>query len=176
MRKILTRGGVLRVTIMRYKEKKLLISVFMKVRASARGRSVFERFYKNDKATGLTRPSGWGFYFQNNNLAHNQDIWAEAITERTTSLLYPRRIPSERHSPITDGNTITVYHRRNDMEEKERPESGDEAGRSNSLKATERDRRKSRSITELLPTTRPTKPRRARPKPPLLPGTLSAPR
>jgi signal transduction histidine kinase len=75
-------GGVLRVTIMRYKEKKLLISVFNEGQGIPPEDVpfVFERFYKSDKSRGLDKAGvGLGLFISKTIiLAHNQDIWVRS--------------------------------------------------------------------------------------------------
>ncbi len=75
-------GGVLRITIMRYKEKKLLISVFNEGQGIPPEDVpfVFERFYKSDKSRGLDKTGiGLGLFIAKTIIqAHNQDIWVKS--------------------------------------------------------------------------------------------------
>ncbi len=74
--------AVLRVTIMRYKEKKLLVSVYNEGQGIPPEDVpfVFERFYKSDKSRGLDKTGvGLGLFIAKTIiLAHHQDIWVKS--------------------------------------------------------------------------------------------------
>ena len=80
--KFASEGGVLRITIMRHKDKKLLISVFNEGQGIPPEDLpfVFERFYKSDKSRGLDKSGvGLGLYIAKTIIrAHNQDIWVKS--------------------------------------------------------------------------------------------------
>ena len=74
--------AVLRVTIMRYKDKKLLVSVFNEGQGIPPEDVpfVFERFYKSDKSRGLDKTGvGLGLFIAKTIIiAHHQDIWVKS--------------------------------------------------------------------------------------------------
>jgi signal transduction histidine kinase len=80
--KFSSEGGVLRITIMRYKDKKLLVSVFNEGQGIPPEDVpfVFERFYKSDKSRGLDKTGvGLGLFIAKTIiLAHHQDIWVKS--------------------------------------------------------------------------------------------------
>ncbi len=74
--------GVLRVTVMRYKDKKLLVSVYNEGQGIPPEDIpfVFERFYKSDKSRGLDKSGvGLGLFISKTIIAaHHQDIWVKS--------------------------------------------------------------------------------------------------
>ncbi len=79
-------GGLLRLTIKRTKNKKVLISVYNDGNgiAPADLPYVFERFYKSDKSRGLNKTGvGLGLYISKTIIdAHGEKIWVESEFEK----------------------------------------------------------------------------------------------
>ncbi len=75
-------GGLLRLTVVRYKEKKILVSVFNEGQGIPPEDVpyVFERFYKSDKSRGLDKTGvGLGMFIAKTIInAHHQDIWVKS--------------------------------------------------------------------------------------------------
>lgn len=75
-------GGLLRLSLIRYKEKKILVSVYNEGQGipSEDIPYIFERFYKSDKSRGLDKSGvGLGMFISKTIIkAHNQDIWVKS--------------------------------------------------------------------------------------------------
>ena len=80
--KFSTEGGLLRISINRTKNKKLMVSVYNEGAGIPREDIpyVFERFYKSDKSRGLNKTGvGLGLYISKTIIdAHNEKIWVES--------------------------------------------------------------------------------------------------
>lgn len=79
-------GGLLKLSITRIKNKKILVSVFNEGQgiSSADLPYVFERFYKSDKSRGLNKSGvGLGLYISKTIIdAHGEKIWVESEFEK----------------------------------------------------------------------------------------------
>ncbi len=84
--KFSTEGGVLRVSVKRFKSKKLLVSVFNMGQGISEEDLpyVFERFYKSDKSRGLNKNgAGLGLFISKTIIdAHGENIWVESEYEK----------------------------------------------------------------------------------------------
>lgn len=80
--KFASEGGVLRITIMRHRDRRLLISIYNEGQGIPPEDVpfVFERFYKSDKSRGLDKSGvGLGLFIAKTIIkAHNQDIWVRS--------------------------------------------------------------------------------------------------
>lgn len=75
-------GGLLRLTLIRYKEKRILVSVYNEGQGIPPDDIpfVFERFYKSDKSRGLDKSGvGLGLFIAKTIItAHRQEIWVRS--------------------------------------------------------------------------------------------------
>jgi len=75
-------GGVLRITLIHYKEKKILVSVYNEGQGIPPEDLpfVFERFYKSDKSRGLDKSGvGLGLFISKTIInAHHQEMWVKS--------------------------------------------------------------------------------------------------
>ena len=75
-------GGLLRLSLARYKEKKILVSVYNEGQGIPAEDIpyIFERFYKSDKSRGLDKSGvGLGMFISKTIIkAHNQEIWVKS--------------------------------------------------------------------------------------------------
>ncbi len=75
-------GGLLRLSLVRYKDKKILVSVYNEGQGIPAEDIpyIFERFYKSDKSRGLDKSGvGLGMFISKTIIkAHSQDIWVKS--------------------------------------------------------------------------------------------------
>ncbi len=85
-------GGLLKLSIKRIKNKKILISVFNEGQGISPSDLpyVFERFYKSDKSRGLNKSGvGLGLYISKTIIdAHGEKIWAESEFEQNCNFSF----------------------------------------------------------------------------------------
>ena len=75
-------GGLLRLSLVKYKEKRILVSVYNEGQGIPAEDIpyIFERFYKSDKSRGLDKSGvGLGMFISKTIIkAHNQEIWVKS--------------------------------------------------------------------------------------------------
>lgn len=102
--KFASEGGVLRITIMRHKDKKLMISIYNEGQGIPPDDLpfVFERFYKGDKSRGLDKSGvGLGLFIAKTIIrAHNQEIWVRSQYGKNCEFCFT--LEEAAHAPHTD--------------------------------------------------------------------------